>query len=199
MVRAVLFDLMGTVIYDPFREAIEAATGLEADTAFDLLDSRSWPEFEVAAIDEAAFVRRFYADPAGPHGFDAEAFHRARRGGYRWLPGMRELLADLSGRAEAYTASNYPVWVEELARQFSFAACFDGVYASHHLGARKPDRAFFDRLLAAIGHAPGDCLLVDDRPDNCAGAEAAGIRAHRFDGAEALRGRLRAEGVAMPR
>lgn len=197
MARAILFDLMGTVVYDPYAEAIEAATGLDLEAAAALAHPRSWADFEVGAIDEDAFARRFYADPAGPYTFDLTAFHRARREGYRWLPGMRELLADLAGCVETYTASNYPVWVEELAQRFAFDECFDGVYASHHLGVRKPAAAFFERLLAAVGHEPGDCLFVDDRRDNCVAAEAAGIPAHRFDGVAGLRRRLRAEGVAL--
>ncbi|MEX0659622.1 MAG: HAD family phosphatase [Egibacteraceae bacterium] len=197
MPRALLFDLMGTVIHDPFREAVEAATGLDLETVIPLVHPSSWADFEIAAIDEATFTRAFYADPQCPHAFDREVFHRVRRDGYRWLPGMQELLAALGGVVETYTASNYPVWVEELAQRFAFADCFDGVYASHHLGVRKPAPEFFDRLLARIGHDPGDCLFVDDRAENCVAAQAAGIRAHRFDGVDGLRHRLCAEGVHL--
>jgi HAD superfamily hydrolase (TIGR01509 family) len=196
MLRAVCFDLMGTVIADPYREALHAATGMDLTTAHAVKDHDAWPAFEIAEIDELTFVRRFFTDPAIP--FDADAFHRARRSGYAWLPGMRELLDELAGRVERYAASNYPVWVEELAQSFAFAQRFEAVYASCHLGVRKPAAAFYELLLEKIGHDAADCLFVDDRPINCDAAEEVGMRAHVFDGAEALRARLADEGVQLP-
>ena len=66
---------MDTVIRDPYREAIRAATGLDAREAFRHNDKSCWPEFEVGAIDEATFARRYFA--GAPHlRFDLEAFHR---------------------------------------------------------------------------------------------------------------------------
>jgi HAD superfamily hydrolase (TIGR01509 family) len=194
MVKALLVDMMGVLVYDPYLEALQAATGLDTVTAHDLKDPDCWPLFEIGAIDESEFARRFFGDDAEAS-FDLEAFHRARRGGYRPLPGVRGLLEELEGRVERYVASNYPIWVEELAEQFGFAEYFEGVYASHHLQVRKPDPRFFDRLLERVGHEPGDCLFVDDRRSNCEAAEALGIRSHHFTGVEGLRRRLQAENL----
>ncbi len=197
MLRALCLDLMGTVLYDPYVEALEAATGMGLDDAHRVKDPTCWPEFEIAAIDEAEFARRFFGDPAAGHRFDLEAFHRVRRAGYRFLPGMRELLDDVAGRLERYVASNYPVWIEELRQTFAFDRCFDGVYASHSLGVRKPDEAFYRALLDAIGRQPAECLFVDDRTVNCDAARAVGMAAHHFDGADGLRARLRDEGIVF--
>lgn len=195
MLRALCLDLMDTVVHDPYVVAVEAATGLDLETVQRLRDPTSWPAFEVGDIDESAFVRRYFADPAGPHRFDLEAFHAARRGGCRFLPGMAELLDDLAGRIARYLASNYPVWIEELRRGLRLDRRFEGVYASHHLGVRKPDRTFYERLLAAIGQPAQSCLFVDDSAVNCRAAEAVGMRVHRFDGSQDLRQRLRSEGL----
>lgn len=195
MLRAVCFDLMDTVIVDPYREALAAGTGLPAGELSGLVDRRAWPDFEEARIDEATFAARFFLESSG-RTLDLAALHRARRAGYRWVPGMRELVGGLGGRVDRHVASNYPVWIEELRREFALDERFEGVWASHHLGVRKPAPVFFTRLLAAVGHAPGACLLVDDRVANCAAAEAAGMRAHRFTTAADLAVRLRAEGVA---
>jgi HAD superfamily hydrolase (TIGR01509 family) len=196
MVRAVCLDLMGVLLYDPYREALEAATGLDLPAAHRLKDPDCWPAFEIAAIDEAEFARRFFAGRGGAR-LDLDAFHRVRRGGYRFLPGMLELLEDLDGVVRRYVASNYPVWIEELRATFALDRRCEAVYASHHLGVRKPDPEFYRRLLDAIGLPPATCLFVDDRAVNCAAAEAAGMRAHLFDGVEGVRHRLRAEGVRL--
>jgi len=189
MLRALCLDLMGTVLYDPYLEAIAAGTGRPA-TPGGLADPSSWRDFEMARIDEAEFLRRCWPD-AGGRPFDAAAFHAARRDGYRFLPGMRELLHAVGGRLDRYIASNYPVWIEEVRLAFALDECCEGVWASHHLGVRKPDPEFYLRLLARIGHRAESCLFVDDRASNCAGAEAVGMRAHLFDGAEGLARRLR--------
>ena len=197
MLRAVLFDLMDTVLYDPYRESIEAATGVDVRTALAHNDKTCWPEFETATIDEAEFARRYFAE--APHlRFDLDAFHAARRGGYRFLPGMRALLESLAGRVERHVASNYPIWIDEVATTFDFAALFEGVWASCHFRVRKPTAQFYDRLLEKVCHPAGDCLFVDDRAPNCEAAERAGMRAHVFDGADGLIARLRAEGVNFP-
>lgn len=193
MIRVLCVDLMDTVITDPYREALRAATGMDLSQLRDLRDPDCWPALEVGAIDEAEFARRYFRDPA--RHFDLDAFHRARRGGYRWIPGMRTLLERLEGRLERYLASNYPVWIDELARELGLDAVVDGVVASCHVGVRKPDPAFFARMLERIGRPPERCLFVDDRPENCDAAEAAGMAAHRFVGADDLAERLRAEGV----
>ncbi|MDQ3709777.1 MAG: HAD-IA family hydrolase [Actinomycetota bacterium] len=195
MVLAVCLDVMGTVLYDPYVEALEAATGLEIGQLQALADPATWPAFEIGAIDEAEFVRRFFTDP--DRFFDAAELHRVRLAGYRFLPGMRDLLHAVEGRLERYAASNYPVWIEELVATFDFSSCFDGVYASHHLRARKPDPLFFELLLAEIGREAADCLFVDDRAVNCQAAETVGMRAHHFTSAEDLSRRLRAEGVEV--
>jgi len=197
MIRVVCIDLMGTLIYDPYVEALEAATGLGVQDAHLVKDPSSWPDFEMGLIDERTFVARFFADPEGGHAFDLEAFHRTRREGYRFLPGMRELLLELEGVVERYVATNYPIWVEELREAFRLDELSEGLVASHYLGVRKPDPAFYERLAAAVGRAAGECLFVDDRERNCRAALAAGMLAHVFTDADDLRARLRAEGVAV--
>lgn len=195
MLRAICLDLMDTMLRDPYREALRAATGMQVAEVHERRDPTAWAEFELALIDEGEFGRRFFRD--GPP-LDLATFHRVRRAGYRWLPGMRELLDDLDGALSRYVASNYPVWIDEVRRRFALDARCEGVWASYHLGARKPDAAFYARLLERIEAEPRDCLFVDDRERNCEGAEAAGMRAHLFEGADGLRARLAAEGVALP-
>jgi FMN hydrolase / 5-amino-6-(5-phospho-D-ribitylamino)uracil phosphatase len=188
-IRALLVDMMGVLLYDPYLEALEAATGLATAHAHRLKDPTCWPEFEVGAIDEAEFARRFFGADAGAR-FDLEAFHSARRAGYRPLPGMQDLLVELDGQVERYLASNYPVWVEELRVRYGFDDYFEGVFASHHLRVRKPDPRFFELILAEIGHAPQHCLFIDDRPGNCAAAAALGMQTHVFTGAVGVRAKL---------
>jgi putative hydrolase of the HAD superfamily len=54
-------------------------------------------------------------------------------------------------------------------------------FASHLLGARKPERAVFERVEAATGRAGRDVLFFDDLEETVAAARAAGWRAALVD------------------
>jgi putative hydrolase of the HAD superfamily len=66
----------------------------------------------------------------------------------------------------------------------------DGVFASCDLGARKPERAFFDRLAERLNLEPTSLLLIDDSHENVAGARAAGWNAEHFTTRQAFRKHL---------
>jgi HAD superfamily hydrolase (TIGR01509 family) len=193
VIEAIAFDLMDTVVRDPFREALEAATGLGITELFRRRSGLAYPAFERGELSEREYWAA-YAE-AGID-VDPDRFHEVRRHGTQWLPGMPELLDDLAGVVVRATASNYPHWVEELAAG-PLAGRFDRILASFHLGVRKPEPAFFHRLLDELGLAPLQVLFVDDRQENVAAARDAGLAAHRFVGAGELRAWLVGHGVAV--
>jgi FMN phosphatase YigB (HAD superfamily) len=55
---------------------------------------------------------------------------------------------------------------------------------SGEVGLHKPQPEIFELAAHRIGLAPSDCVFVDDLRENCAGAEAVGMRAvlHRDTG-----------------
>lgn len=61
--------------------------------------------------------------------------------------------------------------------QFGILQMFDAAVISTQVGATKPDPRMYAAILDALKAAPGDCLFVDDRPGNLAGAVRAGMRA----------------------
>ena len=193
MIRAIAFDVMDTLLHDPFREALEAATGRPLEELFAIRDASAYPAFERGELDEADYWAAYArvgieVDPA--------AFHRVRRAGTHWLPGMRELLTELEGVVTRATASNYPHWIDELA-QTHLDGNVEHILASCHLGVRKPDPGFFERLLERIGHGPDHVLFLDDRPSNVEAAASFGLRAHRFTDAISARAWIAAQGVAV--
>lgn len=52
---------------------------------------------------------------------------------------------------------------------------FDGIYYSHDLSCRKPDRIIFDKFSTSAGIAPHESLFIDDLPENVQGAREAGF------------------------
>jgi FMN hydrolase / 5-amino-6-(5-phospho-D-ribitylamino)uracil phosphatase len=192
-VRVVLFDVMDTVLVDPFREALRACTPVPLEDLFARRDADLWPAFERGELDEDAYWAGWERAELT---YDREVFHATRRAGTRWVPGMADLLDDLEGVVERVTASNYPVWIEELAAEH-LEDRFERVLASYHLGVRKPEAAFFTRLLEHIGRTPDEAVFVDDRQVNVDAAVDAGITSHRFEDATHLRRWLADLGVPV--
>jgi transcription antitermination factor NusB len=72
---------------------------------------------------------------------------------------------------------------------------FAAVVSSSHVGSLKPDGAIYLAAAEAVGAAPADCLFVDDRPENVAGALAVGMPAISFRDAARLEAVLRRVGL----
>ncbi len=193
VVRVVAFDVMDTVVRDPFREALEAATGMTPSRFFRRRDPDLYRSLERGEIDETTYWQRLReagidADPA--------EFHRVRLDRTTWIDGMPELLDDLDGVVERATASNYPVWIDDLATRL-LDGRFEHVVASCHLGVRKPDAGFFAALLERIGRRVDEVLFVDDREVNVEAAQDCGLRSHLFTDVATLRRWLISEGVGL--
>lgn len=73
---------------------------------------------------------------------------------------------------------------------FGLRQLFKVTLSSCYLGLRKPERAIYRRALDILGRPAERILFIDDRAENVAGAVAAGLKALRFEGAEALRREL---------
>lgn len=70
---------------------------------------------------------------------------------------------------------------------FGLREYFELALTSCYLGLRKPDLAIYRRAIDIVGGPPERILFIDDRPENVTGAQAAGLVALRFTGADELR------------
>ena len=94
------------------------------------------------------------------------AVRRARAAGIR-----TGLISNSWGDGIAYD----PALLDEL---------FDAVVISGEVGLHKPQPEIFHLAAERIRVDPGDCVFVDDLRENCAGAEAVGMKAILHRGAE---------------
>jgi len=58
---------------------------------------------------------------------------------------------------------------------------FDATVLSGEIGIIKPDPRAFEAMAAKLGVSPSECVMIDDRAENCDGARTAGMRAVRYD------------------
>ncbi len=109
------------------------------------------------------------------------------------LPGMRTLVRDLAARdVPLYAITNFSgeFWPDFHAREAELFAPFRGILVSGSEKLVKPDPAIYRLALDRFALEAGQCLFVDDRPENVAGAQSIGMAGHVFTGAEGLRATL---------
>lgn len=188
-----LFDVMGTLVHDPFYEEVPAFFGTDLGTLIAEKHPTAWLDFELGRIDEAELRRRFFRDGRA---YDHEGMKAAMRAAYAWLPGMEALLEVLArGGHELHALSNYPEWWRLIEEVLSPGRFLEWSFVSCDLGVRKPDPDAFRIPVRRLGVAPGDCLLVDDRQENVLAARAEGLDAVLFRGHDALVDELRSRGL----
>lgn len=64
---------------------------------------------------------------------------------------------------------------------YSFFSLFDGIVVSGVEKVVKPDRKIYEILLERYSLKTGECVFIDDNPDNVDMAKVLGINAIRFD------------------
>lgn len=115
-----------------------------------------------------------------------------------YVPGMPPLMAHLEeARVPLYGLSNLPAEIaEETFDAFPMIKLLRDIIVSGAEKTIKPERKIYEIALARMGNPdPGDVLFTDDREVNCQAAQALGIKAHHFQGAEGFAARLRDEGL----
>ncbi|MCX4242108.1 HAD-IA family hydrolase [Paraliomyxa miuraensis] len=191
--RVLLLDVMDTLVHDPFFAEIPRFFGTSLRQLLPQLRAGAWVEFELDALDEATFLSRFFADGRA---FDGPGLLATVRAGYRLLPGIEPLLAELRGRGvPMHALSNYPRWYRYIEEELRLSRYLQWSFVSCNTGVRKPDPQAYLGAAAALGVEPSACTFVDDRQSNCAAACSVGMDAVCFSDAASLRSALVERGV----
>ncbi|MEM6788343.1 MAG: HAD family phosphatase [Myxococcota bacterium] len=194
--RLLVFDVMGTIVFEPFAEVVPRSLGMSFADLIAQKDPHAWFAFERGEIEEAELRRRFFADGRD---YDHEGMKAAMAAAYTYLDGMEALLEELSAAGhELHLMSNYPCWYQLIEDKLRLSRFARWTFVSCHAGVRKPDPAAYRWLAARLDCAPDDMVFVDDREDNCTAARALGIDAIRYDNTLRLRRDLVARGWLTP-
>lgn len=81
-----------------------------------------------------------------------------------------------------YVLSNADNSFHEYFPRFAEESFFDGVMVSSDVHMIKPEKRIYEHFLNTFQLASGECLFIDDRPENVEGAGAAGIHGYVFTG-----------------
>jgi putative hydrolase of the HAD superfamily len=96
--------------------------------------------------------------------------------------GVVATVQELRGRGVrcALATNQHPERAAYMRENLGYAEVFDDLFYSCELGVAKPDPAYFTEAVRRLGIEPGRTLLLDDNPDNVAGAKEAGLVAELF-------------------
>ncbi|MEV4280788.1 HAD family hydrolase [Actinoplanes xinjiangensis] len=174
MIRAVLFDVGGTILDETHEFAAWAdRLGIPRHTfsaVFGAVIARGQPYTEVFRVFRPDF------DLAAERELRAAAGQPETFGEQDLYPDARACLAALKAQGLFVgLAGNQPAHAGPLLSAMDLAV--DLIGTSEGWGVEKPAPGFFERAVAECGHDPASILYVGDRPDNDARpARLAGMR-----------------------
>jgi putative hydrolase of the HAD superfamily len=67
-------------------------------------------------------------------------------------------------------------WIQDFFDENQLHELFDVVVMSGVEGITKPNPLIYERAAERMGVSPNESLFIDDRPENCDGAQAIGMR-----------------------
>ncbi|ABD88009.1 HAD family hydrolase [Rhodopseudomonas palustris] len=177
---ALLFDLGRVVIDFDFDRTVAAWARDVGCTPADLR-ARWTPDdahhrHERGEIDDAAFFA-ILRDRLGLALTDAQFLAGWNATFVGAMPGIAPLLARAAARLPLYALSNTnPAHVAHFSQAYAdLLGHFRRVFASSAIGARKPDPAAYDHVIAEIGAKAERIVFFDDLIENVEAARARGL------------------------
>jgi putative hydrolase of the HAD superfamily len=113
----------------------------------------------------------------------------------------KALLSDIetlrASGIKCYVATNQEKHrAEYMLSAMGFGQSFDGLFASAHLGSKKPDHAFFNAILKKLHISdPATVLFWDDSAENVAAAREVGLLAELFTDYKSYRSTMNGLGL----
>ncbi|WJX77434.1 Flavin mononucleotide hydrolase 1, chloroplatic [Trifolium repens] len=188
-----LFDIMDTIVRDPFYKDIPAFFQMSFNQLIDSKHPTAWIEFEKGLIDEVELARIFFKDGRD---FDLEGLKTCMRNGYSYIEGVEQLLHSLKkNNFEMHAFTNYPIWYQLIEDKLKLSKYLSWTFCSCALGKRKPDTEFYTEVVRHLEVDPSYCIFIDDRLKNVEAAIEVGIKGVHFKNVDLLRKELSLMGI----
>ncbi len=184
----ILFDVMDTLVIDPYYCAMPAFFGMSRKELKKAIHPTSWIEFEEGRISGPEYIARFFQDGRP---VDGDALNACLKEAYDWLDGAEQLLADLKkADCEMHALSNYSIWYRIIEEKLQLSRYIQWSFVSCLTGLRKPAPEAYYSAAATLQVAVGDCLLIDDRSVNVDAARDIGMDAILVESTAQVRAEL---------
>ena len=190
-VRLVVFDMDDVLLhYDV--DARRAAIGKLAGRSLAEVEALIWTSGLEDAADAGKLTTDAYLDAISAAlgvPFGRDDWFRTRALAMTLDPAAMALVERVRARTPVALLTNngfimkehFDAMVPRLRALFGPA-----MHVAAEFGTKKPDPAIYRGVASLYGVEPSQAVMIDDKAVNVEGARAAGLRAHRFTGADAL-------------
>lgn len=185
MIRNIIFDVGKVLVsYDP--DAYMEQLGFDADMKRRMneavFEHQLWLDSDQGLRSPEEFLQAF-TENAPELAETIRRVHETVGGTIELFDYAVDWVQDLKRRGyRVYILSNYS---ENMFRQtehkLKFLPYVDGAVFSYTIKKIKPDLAIYEYLCGKYELKPEESVFIDDRPENVAGAEAAGIHGVCFE------------------
>jgi putative hydrolase of the HAD superfamily len=198
--KTILFDIGGVLLTNGWdheeRSAVLAHFSLDR-AAYEERHEAANDVWEKGLITAEEFLERtvFFK----PRPFTPAEFLAQMRAQSKVLPhsalGILQDLRAFQGVQLAVLSNESRELNEYRIERFALRDYFTAFFSSCYIGLRKPDPKIYRLALDVLQHRADEVIFVDDREENCAAAEAVGIRGIRYQGEAQLRQALEDLGI----
>ena len=166
--KAVIFDCFGVLYIDKRQNMLQS---LPPSVAVELHDISQQGNYGLLSREE------YVKAATSLTGQTAEEFVAASAGGYRL---NEELIAKVRELKKSYKVgllSNIGRgWIEDFFNEHQLHDLFDAVVLSGEEGVAKPHPQIYELASERLGVKLSECVMIDDVQENCAGADAVGMK-----------------------
>ena len=167
---------MNTLIPDPFKAAVKTLSG-SLEKFLEVKNALAYLKFEAGKCTEDEYLKNIFKENKEKEaGFTAQEFKTEMLKTPSLYPGVQECLNSLKSEYKLYLASNYGPWFSEHYKNSGLENLMDGYFVSYQLKIRKPNPAFFKKILQKLKINPENAIFIDDQPLNVAAASKLGIK-----------------------
>lgn len=184
MIENIIFDV-GKVLVSFEWEKYLKSFGFSGEKYEKIADatfrSQIWNERDRGLYDEEEYVRQFCAE-APEYAEDIKEVMRRSPETIRAFDYAETWVKYLKNQGyHLYILSNYSNYMlERNKEEMPFLKYMDGAVFSCQVQELKPEPGIYRKLLDMYGLKPDKSVFLDDRKENCQGAEAFGIRTIQF-------------------
>lgn len=171
-VKAIIFDCFGVLYRDSSRDFYEQQVPRYAELRPQLTDLNKMADYGLITQDE------WFRQVADVTGFPLAQVREYIQSEQVRNQALLEYMQGLRPSYKVGLLSNIGIGVmDQFFPPDERAQLFDTVVLSGEVGLIKPHPEIFHIAAERLGYAPGECVMIDDREDNCSGADAAGMQA----------------------
>lgn len=173
--KAIIFDCFGVIYQDSSNHFYETNVEQYQKLRPELLRLNSASDYGLISQDE---LTQSVADISGlSRDFISKNIH----GLHIRNSVLMQFVAELRQHYKVAMLSNIgPGSMDQYIKKEEREALFDVVVLSGDIGITKPHPRLFEYVAEKLGVLPGECIMVDDIEENCAGADAAGMKPVHF-------------------